>query len=91
MHWQDIVFSIGSWIFALALVPSIMSKSDKPALSSSLLTAGLLTCYVPTYASLHLWASALSGSVIALAWWILAYQKWKLNKRNNSGGDTQKF
>ena len=88
MHWQDIVFSIGSWIFAIALVPSILSKTDKPALSSSLLTASLLTLYVPTYASLHLVVSAISGGVIATAWWSLAYQKWKLNKEKNSGPGT---
>ena len=83
MHWQDIVFSIGSWIFAIALVPSILSKTDKPALSSSLLTASLLTLYVPTYASLGLTVSAISGGIIALAWWILAYQKWR-SSRNPS-------
>jgi len=79
MHWQDIIFSIGSWIFAIALIPSILSK-DKPALSSSLLTASLLTVYVPTYASLGLTVSAISGGSVALAWWILAYQKWQSNK-----------
>lgn len=80
MPWQDIIFSVGSWVFAIALVPSILSKTDKPALSSSLLTAGLLTVYIPAYASLHLWVSAVSGGVIALAWWILAYQKWRMTK-----------
>ena len=80
MAWQDIVFSIGSWVFALALVPSILSKTDKPALSSSLLTASILTLYVVTYASLEFVTSAISGGAVAIAWWILAYQKWRMNK-----------
>lgn len=80
MHWQDIIFSVGAWVFAIALVPSIMHRTDKPALSSSVLTAGFLTLYVPSYMTLHLWVSGVSTAMVAIAWWILAYQKWRMNK-----------
>ncbi len=83
MHWQDIILTIGSWIFAIVLIPSIRSKTDKPALSSSLLTAILCTTYIFVYLSLRFWTTSVSMSVLALAWWILAYQKWKQKKEEN--------
>ena len=81
MHWQDIVFTIGAWIFAILLIPSIRSQ-DKPALTSSFFTATLLSIYVFVYASLYFWGAMISTAVLALAWWILAYQKWRMNKNS---------
>lgn len=80
MAWQDIILTVGSWIFAIVLVPSIRSKTDKPALSSSLLTATLCTVYIFVYISLRFWTTSVSMSVLAAAWWVLAYQKWRMNK-----------
>lgn len=88
MQWQDILITIGSWIFAIALVPSILNRTSKPALSSSLITASILTIYVVVYASLRFWGSAASTALVAAAWWILAYQKWRLNNKENSGRNT---
>ena len=87
MYWQDIILTIGSWIFAIVLIPSIRSKIDKPALTSSLLTALLCPIYIVVYVSLRYWSTSVSMSVLATAWWILAYQKWKLNRSKTSGGD----
>jgi len=36
--WQDIMFSLGSWIFAIALIPSIVNKENKPDMKTSLQT-----------------------------------------------------
>ncbi|MEK7583543.1 MAG: hypothetical protein AAB483_04050 [Patescibacteria group bacterium] len=79
MAWQDIILTVGSWIFAIVLIPSIRSK-DKPALTSSLLTALLCTIYIAVYISLHFWTTSISMAVLATMWWILAYQKWRSNK-----------
>jgi len=88
MQWQDIVITVGSWIFAIALIPSIRGK-NKPELSSSVMTGSLLTVYIFVFGSLELLGSAISSAVVALCWWILAYQKWRLNKKENSGNNIQ--
>jgi len=72
--WQDIVLALGNLVFAVALLPSIFSR-DKPALTTSLLTASMLTIFVATFSSLDLWLSALGVSVGAVGWWVLFVQK----------------
>lgn len=76
MAWQDIVLSLGGYIFIIALIPSVLS-SDKPALSSSLLTGAILGVFAVVYATLDLWSSAISTSLLALTWLVLAWQKWR--------------
>ena len=72
--WQDIVFTVGSWIFIFALVPSIMG-SNKPAFSTSLTTGLVLATYVAAYLSLDLVFSAVSTLILASAWLFLGWQK----------------
>lgn len=79
MAWQDIVLSIGSWIFAIALIPSVLSK-DKPALSSSLMTGSVLGVYAITYVSLSLWVAAASTVLVAGVWFTLAVQKYRADR-----------
>lgn len=75
-HWQDIVFTIGSLAFTAALWPSIRSK-DKPALHTSLMTAGVLFIFAITYLSLSLYFSTIATVLTAIAWAILAIQKYR--------------
>ena len=79
MSWQDIVIGVGAWIFFFALLPSIFSK-NKPALPTSIITGSVLASFVVAYASLSLWASAISTSFASAAWFILARQKYRENK-----------
>lgn len=74
MTWQDIVLSVGSWIFVIALLPSIFGK-DKPPLVTSLMTGTILVIYAFTYSTLHLWLSVASTGAVGLAWFTLAVQK----------------
>jgi len=87
MPWQDIVFSVGSWIFIAALVPSIIGRYSKPALSTSVMTFVVMTLFAYTYVSLELFASAVSAGFLALAWLVLAIQKFRLNKNNETHGE----
>lgn len=80
MHWQDIVISVGQYIFVIALIPSITGK-DKPALSTSLLTASIIGVIAITYATLNLWGSFFSAMILATAWAILAWQKYSMQRR----------
>lgn len=80
MSWQDIVLSVGSWIFLVALFPAILSK-DKPPLSTSLPTGIVLVAYTGVYFSLHLYGSMASTGLVALAWLTLAMQKYIANRK----------
>lgn len=79
MEWQDIVLSVGSWIFTIALIPSVLSK-DKPALSSSLMTGSVLVVYAVTYLTLSLWTAAASTVLVAGVWFTLAVQKYRADR-----------
>ena len=74
MHWQDPVQMICGFMFAIVLIPSIRSKL-KPAKSSCLMTAILLTVLVFTFSTLGLWLTALSEVVSASVWWMLYFQQ----------------
>ena len=85
MIWQDIVLSIGQWVFAIALLPSVFGK-DKPALVSSLITGSVLTVFAFTFATLSLWISAISTVLVSLIWFVLAGQKIMINRKEKSTG-----
>lgn len=79
MQWQDLVFSVGNFVFAFALIPTIKGK-DKPAFSTCIISAPILTLFVVAFASLGLWLSALGVGLSAAAWWILTLQTYKRKK-----------
>lgn len=81
MPWQDWIFTIGQFIFVIALIPTIRGK-DKPAFITSLITTIILFSFAATYTTLQLWGSALFASLNASAWGILAVQKYFLDKKN---------
>ena len=88
MEWQDIVLSAGSWLFAIALIPSVLSK-DKPALSSSLMTGGVLLVFAVTYMTLSLWSASVSTLLVSGMWLTLAIQKiLSLRKEKAARKDT---
>ncbi|MDO8487104.1 MAG: hypothetical protein Q7S45_02345 [Candidatus Curtissbacteria bacterium] len=74
MLWQDWVFSVGSWIFVAALIPTIRGK-QKPEISTSLTTGTVLGIFAIAYLTLNLWLSTASTLVTSASWFILAYQK----------------
>lgn len=80
MQWQDIVISLCSWAATAALVPTIIGK-DKPALSSCLLTAALVTTFGICYVTLDLYSAAASSWLLAGAWLTLAVQQWRKKGR----------
>ncbi len=84
MVWQDVVISIGQWIFVVALLPSVFGK-DKPALSTSLITGAVLAAFAVTFATLLFWNSAISAAILSLTWFVLAVQKHPLEKNKKAG------
>ena len=77
MIWQDIVLMVGSFIFSIALIPTVRGK-DKPALSTSLLTSGVLSVFVICFFTLGLYLAAISGILTTIMWVILALQAMRL-------------
>ena len=76
--WQDVIFSIGSVIFAIALLPSVFSN-DKPALATSVMTGTVLVIFTITYATLGLWSTAIINGMVSTIWWVLAWQVFRLH------------
>jgi hypothetical protein len=82
--WQDITLAIVIWILLAALIPTILNKTQKPTLSTGLLTGSALAVIAFTYFSMDLMNAALASSLISGAWFLLAYQRYKLNQRNDT-------
>ena len=78
--WQDWVLAAVQWVFAIALIPTILHKTHKPALTSALLTSTCLVISTFTVASLGLTQAAIGNAVSTLAWFIILYQRWRLNR-----------
>jgi len=79
MMWQDLIFSIGSIIFIIALIPTIIYGLKPPKLTS-LPTALVLTLYSFTLYSLDLYWSAGLNLLTAILWYIIFIQSWRLDK-----------
>lgn len=82
MHWQDIVFTLGTVVFIIALIPSIRSE-EKPALSTSFPTATVLAVFTYVYFSLSLWITAAFTAIICFLWFVLAFQKYKSKSKTS--------
>jgi ABC-type cobalamin transport system permease subunit len=66
-HWQDIIFSIGSIIFTIALIPAILERKYPP-ISTCILTGVMIGVYAATDLTLELWFSAITSAISALLW-----------------------
>lgn len=82
-QWQDIVLATSTFVFNLALLPSVFGK-HKPAFKTCLLTSLFLSANVTVYFSLHLWYAAVMASVNLLLWATLLAQVSKQSKHKGS-------
>lgn len=65
--WADFIFATGGWIFAIALLPSVLGPS-KPALFTSALTGSVIGVYAVTFVVMGLWLSAVANGVNCCLW-----------------------
>lgn len=63
-------------IFAVALIPSILSK-DKPAIMTSLTTGSVLLVFSIAYFTLGLWVATFTNGIVGAMWLYLAWQKYR--------------
>lgn len=72
--WQDTVIAICHIAFLPAMWPTLRGK-DKPALTTSVLNALIVSIIAFTLATLHLWLSFTTSVLIALTWTHLGRSK----------------
>ncbi len=84
--WQDWVISIIQWGFIFTILPTVFDSAQKPALLTSLASAGGLFFFAATYATLDLWSSTISSLILGSEWAFLAYQRWRLDHRSARTG-----
>ena len=83
--WQDWVIFGVQFSFAIALIPTVFHPTQKPTLSTSVMTMIGVYSIAGVYASLGLWFAAGMASIIATLWAILALQRFRLNKKGDPG------
>jgi len=71
MIWQDVVFLVGGFVFAVLLVPTLRDREARIPRVSSFPTAVLLIGYSVTFVTLGLHLAALANVVGALAWFLI--------------------
>jgi hypothetical protein len=80
--WQDAVIAVVQWVFAISLLPTIFHPTDKPTFSTAVITAISLFVMASAMATLpHLRLSAVSVALGGIAWTVLAWQRYGINRR----------
>lgn len=71
--WQDKVIAVCQLAFLPAMIPTLIGK-DKPSFSTSVMNALIVGIIAVTMATLDLWLSVFTGTIILIIWIILAIQ-----------------
>ena len=82
--WQDAVFSAGTVIFILALMPTLLGP-NKPSSITSVLTGTILLCFGATYLTLGLWLSGFVAFLNAIVWLAIFFQVTSLQTFTKTG------
>ncbi len=77
MIWQDLVLTVGGFVFVAGLVPMLRAQT-RPPLSTSIPLAGTMAMYAVAMATLDLWLSAGPMVVQSFIWATLAVQRMRL-------------
>jgi uncharacterized membrane protein len=75
--WQDTVIAVCQLTFVPSMLPTLFGP-DKPAATTSALNAVIVSIIVVTQATLGLWLSVTTGTLIVATWSTLAIQKLRL-------------
>jgi hypothetical protein len=67
MPWQDFVIGLGSILFILALIPTLLSD-DKPRYETAIITSAVLFGFSGTYITLDLVFAAITSAITASLW-----------------------
>lgn len=83
MKWTDLVFSLGSVVFIVGLLPAVLDSRTRIPLKTSLPTGAVLVVYGLTFALMGLWLSAASSLVTASMWLRLVQRGWSRGESGN--------
>lgn len=75
MIWQDLVISIGQFVFIVSLMPTLLSK-DIPPIKTSLPTGLFLLLFGFSFLTLGMYMASLTSTINGIEWLILSYQKF---------------
>lgn len=81
--WQDTVIAICQAFFVVSLIPMVRSN-EKPPLSTCIMSVVLVSTITLTLATLKLWFSVVTASMIAVMWTALTIQKIQMRKAANN-------
>ena len=66
--------------FGVAMVPTLIHKDHKPSFLSSISTASLAVAALLVLLSLEFWLWSFATSFVCLAWGIITYQRYRINR-----------
>lgn len=78
MHWQDLALAVGAIFFIIVLIPTLMSRTEKPALWTSIGNSAVLALMATVYFSLSLWFAGATTVGSFLCWVLLTIQTLRL-------------
>ena len=76
MAWQDLVLSIGGFIIAAGIIPTILSPA-KPPIATSTIIVTTLAVFTFTFATLGLWATVAATAAQSLLWAVVPAQSFR--------------
>lgn len=82
--WQDWALSSVQFMLALSLLPTLFHRTQKPTLSSAIMTATCLYAMAAVYFTLAFWFSMTMAATLAAQWTILGIQRYRLNKKSGT-------
>lgn len=80
MHWQDWALTAAALTFIVALIPTLLAKEQKPALSTSVMNSTISGGIAVVYLSLSLWFAALTTAANCVLWLAIAVQTRSLRR-----------
>jgi len=90
MPWQDVVATTAVWLSAYGLVPA-MRGHEKPPLATSVISTVAMVLFTVVYISKGWWGAVASATVLTVFWAVLAFQKWRGNRRFDWATDYEDF
>jgi len=84
VHWQDVVLAGATAAFIIALMPTVLSRTDKPALPTSVLTTVILFVVTVAYVTLGLWLTSAFTAFEGVLWAVITLQTLRLRRRDTS-------
>lgn len=73
--WQDFVMTVGAFVFAALLVPTLRDPSAEIPRITSLPTAVTLVVFSFTFFTLDLYLSSIANLLTAAGWFLIAFYR----------------